>query len=280
MTYRGYIFDLDGTVYLGDRLIPGADRAIAQLRERGARVVFLSNKPIESRDAYARKLTRLGIPTPAEDVINSSLVTVRYLSEEMPEARVYVIGEPPLVGELTEAGIRMADRPEQTDLVLVSLDRGLSYEKLHFAYHAAKAGAKVMATNPDLVCPMPGDEIVDAGATIAALEALLHRPIDGVFGKPSPIMVRVVAEHMELPPEACLMVGDRLETDIAMGKAAGMATALVLTGVTDRARLRGSGVRPDYVVEGIHELVEAVQGIGGEGNTAAAGGDWGLGIGN
>ena len=167
----------------------------------------------------------------------------------MPGARVYVIGEPSLVRELSEAGFQMAERPERTDLVLISLDRGLSYEKIHFAYHAARAGAKVMATNPDLVCPMPGDEIVDAGATIAALEALLRRRIDGVIGKPSPIMVGVVAERLKLPPEACLIVGDRLETDIAMGKAAGMATALVLTGVTDRARLRESAIQPDYVLE-------------------------------
>ena len=258
MTYQGYIFDLDGTIYLGDRLIPGADRVVARVRERGARVVFLSNKPIQPSGAYAQKLTRLGIPTQAAEVINSSQVAVRYLSAEMPGARVYVIGEPSLVRELSEAGFQMAERPERTDLVLISLDRGLSYEKIHFAYHAARAGAKVMATNPDLVCPMPGDEIVDAGATIAALEALLRRRIDGVIGKPSPIMVGVVAERLKLPPEACLIVGDRLETDIAMGKAAGMATALVLTGVTDRARLRESAIQPDYVLEGIHELLKAV----------------------
>lgn len=252
--FKGYVFDLDGTVYLGEALLPGAQAVIGRLRAAGARVIFLSNKPIEPRASYAAKLTRLGMPTPAEDVINSSLVAARYLSAEMPGGRIYVIGERPLVEELLAAGLRMAERPEETDLVLVSLDRGLHYEKLHFAYRAAKAGARVMATNPDLVCPMPGDEIIDAGATIAALEALLRRPIDGVIGKPSPIMIRTVVDYLGLPPGSCLMVGDRLETDISMGRAAGMATALVLTGVTDRALLERSAIRPDYVLEGLEAL--------------------------
>ena len=246
--FAGYIFDLDGTIYLGDRLIPGADEVVAQLRRAGSRVVFVSNKPIASRSVYARKLTQLGIETPEADVINSSLVAARYLAQEMPGARVFVIGEAPLVHELERAGLHMANAPETTDLVLVSLDRNLNYEKLHFAYHATKAGARVMATNPDLVCPMPDDEIIDAGATIAALEALLRRPIDTVIGKPSPIMVRTLVDFLKLRPEACMVVGDRLETDIAMGKAAGMATALVLTGVTDRELLARSDIRPDYVL--------------------------------
>jgi ribonucleotide monophosphatase NagD (HAD superfamily) len=172
----------------------------------------------------------------------------------MPGARVYTIGEPPLWEALAAAGMRPAADPRETDLVLISLDRGLSYEKIHFAYHAAKAGASVLATNPDLVCPVEGDEIVDAGATIAAMEALLQRPIDGVIGKPSPIMIERVADRIACEPGACLVVGDRLETDIAMGRAAGMATALVLTGVTDRESLERSGIRPDFVLDSIADL--------------------------
>ena len=256
MSFRGYVFDLDGTVYLGDTLLPGAKRAVLRLRADGARILFLSNKPIETRDAYAAKLTRLGIPTCPEDVMNSSLATASYLSTEMPGARVFVIGEPPLQKELRDAGLRAATEPEQTDLVLISLDRGLTYEKLHFAYRAAKLGARVMATNPDLVCPMPDDEIIDAGAIIAAMEALLGRPIDGVVGKPSPIIARAMLDLLALPPETCLIVGDRIETDIALGKEAGTATALVLTGVTDRATLERSAIQPDYVLENLDGILE------------------------
>ena len=116
-----------------------------------------------------------------------------------------------------------------------------------------------MATNPDLVCPMPDDEIIDAGATIAALEALLRRPIDRVIGKPSTIMIKTVANYIKVPPEFCLIVGDRLETDIAMGKSVGMSTALVLTGVTDRESLGQSSIQPDYVLESLEDLMEIMK---------------------
>ena len=198
--YRGYIFDLDGTIYLGERTIPGAPETVHSLRKAGCRVTFISNKPLEPRERYAAKLTRLGIPTRPDDVINSSLVAAVHLSEEMPGARVFVIGEDTLKRALRDAGLRAAETPEETDIVLISLDRDLSYDKIHFAYRAAKQGARVMAPNPDLVCPMPDDEIIDAGATIAVMEALLARPIDGVMGKPSPIIARAMMDRLKLPP--------------------------------------------------------------------------------
>jgi len=249
LNFQGYIFDLDGTIYLGDTLLPKAEETVLKLREEKRRVLFLSNKPIDNRFTFAKKLTRLGIPTDVEDVINSSFVSALYFKKEMPGAKFYVMGEEPLLQELRQVGLEMSKTPSNTDVVLISLDRSLSYEKLHFAYHAAKAGAKIWATNPDLVCPMPGDEIIDAGATIAALEALLRRPIDGIIGKPSPIMIDTVLRHLQLPSSECLMVGDRLETDIAMGKAGGMSTALVLTGVTRFEDMDRLGIVPDYVFD-------------------------------
>jgi len=249
LNFQGYIFDLDGTIYLGDTLLPKAKETVLKLREEKRRVLFLSNKPIDNRFTFAKKLTRLGIPTDVEDVINSSFVSALYFKKEMPGAKFYVMGEEPLLQELRQVGLEMSKTPSNTDVVLISLDRSLSYEKLHFAYHAAKAGAKIWATNPDLVCPMPGDEIIDAGATIAALEALLRRPIDGIIGKPSPIMIDTVLRHLQLPSSECLMVGDRLETDIAMGKAGGMSTALVLTGVTRFEDMDRLGIVPDYVFD-------------------------------
>ena len=249
MKFQAYVFDLDGTIYLGDSLLPTAKETILQLRLAGRKVLFLSNKPIEDREAYAKKLTRLGIETCVDDVLNSSFVAAQYFHREMPQAKFFVMGEAPLVAELERVGLQMAKTPEATDVVLVSLDRDLSYEKLHFAYHAAQSGAQVWATNPDLVCPMPNDEIIDAGATIAALEALLRRPIDGVIGKPSPIMIDTLSTHLNLPPSQCIMVGDRLETDIKMGKAGGMGTAFVLTGVGTRDDVNALGIVPDFVLE-------------------------------
>src|SRR3990170_6434666 len=118
--FKGFIFDLDGTVYLSDQLIPGADRAIRLIRESGRKVVFLSNKPIQTREDYALKLTRLGIPTPPDEVINSTLVMVKYLKKDAPQARLFVVGETPFVEELKKAGFTITDEPREVEYVVVA----------------------------------------------------------------------------------------------------------------------------------------------------------------
>ena len=254
IAFRGYILDLDGTVYRGEEVIPGATQTIAALRRQGCGVVFLSNKPLERRQAYAEKLTRLGIPTAAEDVINSSLALARYLAREMPGATVYAIGEPPLLEELTEAGLGLSDEAEEIDVVVASFDRTFDFHKLNVGFQALRRGARFLATNADATCPVTAGEVPDAGAIIGALEGCSGRQLELVVGKPSPLIVEMAMERLGLPAEACLVVGDRLETDIVMGQRAGMATALVLTGVTRREALAGAEVRPDYVLESITEV--------------------------
>jgi arabinose operon protein AraL len=258
-TFDGYIFDLDGTVYLGETLLPGAGAAIRRLREHGRRVVFLSNNPTHTRQQYADRLTRLGLPTPPGEVINSSQVLVQWLLHEAPGCRVFVVGEQPLKDELLAAGFRLVERAGEIDFVVASFDRTFEYRKLQIAFDAIRAGARLIATNADRYCPVPGGGEPDAAAVIAAIEACTATKIEVVVGKPSPIMARAVAELIQLPPERCLMTGDRLETDIAMGKAAGMATALTLTGASTRAMIETLGIKPDYVIEGLHELVKGVE---------------------
>jgi arabinose operon protein AraL len=248
------VLDLDGTVYLGERLIPGADRAIARLRRAGRRVIFLSNKPIETRDAYAAKLTRLGIPTAPEDVINSSLVLAAYLAGATPGATVVAIAEPPLIADLERAGIVVADRPERARWVVVSFDRTFDYAKLDLAFRAVRSGAEPIATNPDRTCPIEGGEVPDCAAMIGALEGCTGRRVETVVGKPSPIMARAALDRLGLPADACLMVGDRPETDVRMGATAGMDTALVLTGVTGAGRVPTDRDRPTYVLGSVAEL--------------------------
>ncbi len=255
--YDGYLFDLDGTIYLGDELIPGADRVVASLRERGARVRFLSNKPIARRATYAAKLTKLGIPAGPEDVVNSPLAAARYLSREHPDERVFVLGEPPLIDELTEAGVTLADGAEDAEIVLVSWDRAITWDRLDLAHQALRRGARFFATNPDTVCPVEGGMTVpDCGANIAFLEASTGRTLDVMVGKPSPIITQMALAGIGLRSEQCLMVGDRLDTDMAMGETAGLHTALVLTGVTSAEDLARSERRPTYVLESVAELVE------------------------
>ena len=253
--YRGYIFDLDGTVYLGEKTIPGAPKVIAELREQGCGVIFLSNKPLEPRGNYAKKLTHLGIPTSADDVLNSSLVLIQYLLKEMPSATVFVIGEKPLLDEFAAAGISLSDKPEEIDVVVASFDRTLDYRKLNIGFQALRLGARFFATNADRTCPIDGGEIPDAATVIGALEGCSGIKLELVAGKPSPLMVEIVLERLGLEAKDCLMVGDRLETDMLMGVEAGMATALVLTGVTQRDDIPHSSVEPDYILESIVDIL-------------------------
>ncbi|MEA3351792.1 MAG: HAD-IIA family hydrolase [Chloroflexota bacterium] len=253
-TYRGYVFDLDGTVYLGENAIPGAPQVIAALREQGRGVVFLSNKPLQPLEVYAQKLTRLGIPTSTDDVINSTLVLIRYLLGEMPAAKVFAIGETPLLDELTAAGLSLSDKPDEIDVVIASFDRTFDYRKLNIGYQALRLGSHFFATNADRTCPVEGGEIPDAAAVIGALEGCSGRKVELVAGKPSALIVDVALQRLGLRAEDCLMVGDRLETDILMGAKAGMSTALVLTGVTQRLDLAHSSVQPDYTLESVADI--------------------------
>ena len=253
--YDAYLFDLDGTIFLGDALLPGAAETVAAIRNAWRRTIFLSNNPTRTRQQYADKLGRLGIPTPVEDIVNSSYVMVQWLLHEAPDARLFVVGEQPLQNELRRAGFRLSEQAGEIDIVVASFDRTFTYHKLQVAFDAIRAGARLVATNADRYCPVPGGGEPDCAAIIAAIEACTLVKCDPIVGKPSPIMVRTAMDLLELPPEQCIMIGDRLETDITMGIAAGMHTCLVLSGDADRQRLADSGLQPTMVLERIDGLL-------------------------
>lgn len=263
----GFVFDLDGTVYLGNQALPNAPQTITALRQMGKRTLFVSNKPLEPRQNYAQKLTRLGIPTPDEDVITSTFVLGRYLTQHAPDLRCYVVGESKTRTELAGYGLTIVDElqdqdpkevmdPVGIDAVIVAFDRTLDYRKLNTAYQALRCGAKFFATNGDKTCPMPGGDIPDAGATLAALEHITGRKPDLLAGKPSTLILEVAMQWMGVPAARCMMVGDRLETDMRMGREAGMATAVTLTGVTRREDVALMPNPPDYVIETLGDLLE------------------------
>lgn len=254
--YQAYLFDLDGTIYLGDALLPGAADTIAALRAAGCRTIFLSNNPTKTRQQYAEKLTRLGIPTTVDDVINSSWVLAQWLEREAPGARVFAVGEEPLLHDLRDAGFRLSDQAGEIDVVVASFDRTFTYRKLQIAFDAIRAGARLVATNPDRFCPVPGGGEPDCAAIIAAIEACTGARCEAIVGKPSPIMVATVMDLLKLPAAQCIMVGDRLETDIQMGIDAGMATCLVLTGDATRATLAASGLQPTLVLDQIDGVLQ------------------------
>jgi arabinose operon protein AraL len=255
LPHRGWLFDLDGTVYLGESLLPGAAVTIAALRAAGRKVAFLSNKPLFTRADYAGKLTRLGIPTGPDEVVNSSIVLARHLAKLDPGAPVFVIGEPPLIGELRAHGFEVRTDPA-VRWVVIAFDRTFDYAKLDTALQAVRRhGARLIATNPDRTCPVEGGEIPDCAGMIAAVEAVTSQRVETIVGKPSPIILEVALETLGVGPSECVIVGDRIETDITMGRSLGLATVLVLSGVTHADDPRIAELRPDLVLPSIRDLL-------------------------
>jgi HAD superfamily hydrolase (TIGR01450 family) len=252
--FEGYVFDLDGTVYLGDRLLPGAKETLGELK-RLSRVVYLTNKPLEMPADYAAKLTRLGVETSPEEVVSSTDALLLYLKEHAPEARLLVMGERPLVGLLRAGGYEVLDRADGVDVVVVSFDRTFDYRKLKVAFDAVRRGARIVATNPDAYCPTPDGGLPDTAAILAAVEVSTGVRAEAVVGKPSRHMVRAVLDRLGVPAPDTLLVGDRLATDIRMANECGMAGALVLTGATTLDEALGSGDRPEYVIENLADLL-------------------------
>jgi 4-nitrophenyl phosphatase len=258
--FDAYVFDLDGTIYLGDALLPGVADVVGELRGRGLPIRFLSNNPTRDPEQYVVKLTALGLPTPVEDITNTVVTTVDWLRAHHPDAVLFPIAEAPLVSALERAGFRLSEDAAEIDIVIASYDRTFDYRKLQIAFDALwfHRRAILVQTNPDRYCPFPGGRgEPDCAAITAAIEACTGVTCTASFGKPSPIMVEAALAGLGVPASRALMVGDRLATDIAMGRAAGMPTALVLTGDSTLADLSTlpADARPDYVVERLGDLL-------------------------
>lgn len=258
--YAGYVFDLDGTIYLGSELLPGAARLVHALRDMDRKVVFASNNPTRDPEDYARKLSDLGLPTPASEVINTVVTTTEWLVANAPDATVFPISEEPLRRALHRRGIRLSEDPAEIDIVIASYDRQFEYRKLQIAFDAVRGDrrARLIATNPDRFCPFPdGRGEPDAAAITAAIEACTGVSCELHFGKPGPVMLNAIAEALALAPEDCVLTGDRVTTDIRAAREASMASALVLTGETDPQSLSDipDADWPDYVLDRVDRLM-------------------------
>ena len=253
---KGFIFDLDGTIYIEEAIIDGVAEAIKTLKERGDKVVFLTNKSIARRTDYVEKLNKLGIEVELNEVINSNYITAYYLKAHMAVGEaVYVIGEEPLFDELIEGDIKLADVPAEAAYVVIGWDREFTYEKLNNAFQAWKNGAKIIATNPDRTCPVLGGEVPDCGALIGAIEGATGEPVEMITGKPSSLMADYVLNNvLKMKAADCFMVGDRLETDIKMANDAGIQSVLVMTGITNTEMLERSLDLPNHVFKSVSTI--------------------------
>jgi len=258
--YSGYLFDLDGTIYLGDDLIPGAHQLVTTLREMGRKTLFLSNNPTKDQQMYADKLTRLGLPTDPSMVVNPLVTLSSWLRREAPNSRVFVLGSQPLCQAVVDAGCELSDNPADIDVVVASYDTSFDYRKLQIAFDALwlHRRARLVTTNPDAYCPMPGGRgEPDSAAIVAAIEACTGARCEANLGKPDPVMLRTALDVLGLPADECVMVGDRLYTDVAMAVDAGIDSALVLTGdsTLDNVESLDPLRRPTYVLGSVAELL-------------------------
>lgn len=258
--YDGYIFDLDGTIYLGSALLPGAYRLIIKLRELGKRVVFLSNNPTRDVQMYVDKLAKLGLPTPPEEIVTTVFTTTQWLLQNAPDAVVFPISEEPLIRSLRDAGIKISENPEEIDIVIASYDRTLTWKKLQIGFEAMwyHRRAKLICTNADHFCPFPGGRgELDAGAVVAALEDATQMKLAVNCGKPSRVMLDTIMNVMGLQTSQCITTGDRLYTEIKMGIDSGMDTAVVFTGETSPEILAGwpAEGQPTFALDRIDRLI-------------------------
>jgi phosphoglycolate/pyridoxal phosphate phosphatase family enzyme len=255
---KAVILDLDGVIYRGHTPLPGAQDTTAWLRAKGYQVHYFTNNSTKTRDSYVELLAGYGITANAEYIVTSASLTARYFSDNgLLPATALVVGEGGLVEELRRAGVRVVRRRGKRPIgfVVVGMDRKFTYGKLHEAQQAIRAGAQFIATNRDATYPVEGNVIPGGGSVVAAVATAAERePI--LIGKPSPEAGRLITRHAGMTPAEALMVGDRLETDITMGRRAGLWTCLVLTGIstTEEAAALPPEDRPHWIIPDLAEL--------------------------
>ncbi|OTE98773.1 HAD-IIA family hydrolase, partial [Halorubrum sp. SD612] len=181
-------------------------------------------------------------------------VTTRYLRERHADDDLLCIGESGLLDQFAEAGLSTTDDVDAADALVASIDRGFDYDDLCTALWALEREIPFIGTDPDVVIPAPERDVPGSGAVINAIAGVAEREPDAVLGKPSDTAIEMVRERLPYPPEECLVVGDRLDTDVALGERAGMTTVLVRSGVTDEAALAASDISPDYVIDNLGEI--------------------------
>lgn len=257
---KALLLDLDGTLYLGDRLFDWTPGFLAALEQRGLRRLFMTNNCSRSVDDYVAKLRRLGIDARREEILTSGQSATLYLREHPEIRRVVVLGTESLADEVRAAGLDVVG--EQADAVLVGFPTNLTFDALCRAAWAIQAGARFLATHPDPGCPDPRGLLPDCGSMCACLAATTGRTVEHVFGKPSEWMLRLALERVGLERRQMAVVGDRLMTDVRMGLEHGMTGILVLSGATTQQELAASDLRPDLVFENVGALGEALLALG------------------
>ena len=252
---KGLAIDMDGTVYKGGDPIPGAAEFVSELKRRGIPFTFVTNNSSRGSVYYYEKLRRMGFDVSRENILTSGTATLEFLRRERPGKSVYLIGTESYLAEAGEYGISFDY--EHPDIVLLSFDTTITYEKINRAYHLLLGGAEFIATHPDDLCPNETDYDVDIGPFIRLLEQMTGVKAE-VIGKPNRLLLDMASSRMGIRSDEIAMVGDRLYTDMRMAYDNGMPSILVLTGETKEEDLEGSAVRPTYVLDSVRDIIDTV----------------------
>ncbi len=271
--YTTYLIDLDGVVYRGETLLPGAKEFIAWLDETHKKYLFLTNNSFASEVQVIAKLARLGITTNASHVLGAGQAAVKNIARRFPNGTVYVVGEQPLLEMVKSYDLHIFEQEQQpskvpanpdapashlAEAVLVGLDRKFDYKKLTGAVTAVRGGAAFVAINRDPLLPIEGDVIPGCGAMVAAIEAASSTKAE-IIGKPQPTLLQEAMHTLGSQPDETLMIGDGLDTDIAGGLAAKTHTLLVLSGKDGRKEVETTPFKPEYIYENLAAVMKELK---------------------
>ncbi|MDQ6661678.1 MAG: HAD-IIA family hydrolase [Chloroflexota bacterium] len=255
LPYTTYLIDLDGVIYRGNKLLPGAKEFIAWLEEHSKKYLFVTNNSFASKSQVLEKLTSLGIRTTENHLLGAGQAAVQNIAHRFPNATVYLIGEQPMRNLLAEYHLTAADiNTPRASIVLVGLDRAFDYTKLTRAVLAVRAGAVFIAINRDALLPVAGGFLPGCGTMTAAIEAGSGVTPE-VVGKPEPMLLQEAMRLLGSTPDETVMIGDTLQVDILGGKNAGTHTLLVLSGNDTLEDVEKSSLKPDYIYQDVGALV-------------------------
>ena len=248
-----FLFDMDGTLNMGEQPIEGAMETLRILDKKGKKVYFVTNNSSKARSDYQKKIKRLGYEASLDQIVTSGMATASYLNKHYPGKKIYVLGTATLKKELTSYGVNVWEE-EDADVMVLAFDTELTYEKLWKATNIVGKGKPYIATHPDFVCPSDRGNMPDAGAYIALVEKVTGRTPDVIVGKPYAPMAEFTSDFCKVSYDKMAFVGDRLYTDIKFAVNNGMTGILVMTGETTFDMLKTSDVKPDFVLDSVNEL--------------------------
>jgi NagD protein len=260
-----FLFDMDGTLYLGNDRLDGAKELIDLLRAQGKKALFITNNSSRVPAQYVEKLAKMDISATVDDFFTSSDAIVYLLNKTNPGAKVYVVGTPGFENFMADSGFELVhgyetDPAKRPEFVVLGFDTTLTYEKLRIMCDYLVDGVRYVATHPDMVCPAEGHRFIpDAGSMMLMIEGATGRKPELIAGKPNATMINILCEKLGVPKDRTAVVGDRLNTDIMSGINAGAKTVCVLSGETNLKMLEASGIVPDYIFDSVLDIYNALR---------------------